>query len=210
MANQKFYVVWSGKKTGIFYSWDECKKQVSGYKGARYKSFPTEAEAKLAFQSGPSNASYMKKNDKQEDHRSLHEAVTYIEESLSVDAACSGNPGDLEYQGVYTKTGEQIFHFGPIANGTNNIGEFLAIVHALALLKKKNSDIPIYSDSLTAISWVRKKQVNTNIPRNKSTEKLWDIIDRSIKWLESNSYRNKIIKWETKILGEIKADFGRK
>lgn len=216
MAKQKFYVVWSGKQTGLFTSWDECKKQVLGYTGSRYKSFPTEAEAKQAYEAGPSgqSSSKSKQNNPQESSKSplitASKTVKYIEESICVDAACSGNPGLMEYQGVCTETGEQLFHFGPISNGTNNIGEFLAIVHALALLKKESNNMPIYSDSITAISWVRKKQVNTNIQKNKSTEKLWQVIDRALSWLDNNPYPNKILKWETKLWGEIKADFGRK
>ena len=54
----------------------------------------------------------------------------------AVDAACSGNPGPMEYQAIDLATGAQVFHFGPL-HGTNNIGEFLAIVHALALLDRQ-------------------------------------------------------------------------
>src|SRR5699024_1455414 len=107
-----------------------------------------------------------------------------IEESISVDAACSGNPGPMEYRGVETKTGKEIFHHGPVLNGTNNIGEFLAIVHALALLKKQRSNLPIYSDSKIAIGWVKKKQLNTSIPRDESTQEVWNLIDRATTWLQ--------------------------
>ena len=41
----KFYAVKKGKKTGIFSTWDECKEQVTGFKGAVYKSFKTLSEA---------------------------------------------------------------------------------------------------------------------------------------------------------------------
>ena len=46
MAKKKFYAVKQGRKTGMFLTWDDCKKQVMGYPGAIYKSFGTEAEAK--------------------------------------------------------------------------------------------------------------------------------------------------------------------
>lgn len=202
MAKQKYYVVWSGRKPGIYLSWDECKRQVIGYKGARYKAFPSEAEAKEAFKTGKGEINHTE--------TSSNQAEDYIKESISVDAACSGNPGDMEYKGVYTESGEEIFHFGPIANGTNNIGEFLAIVHALALLKEKNSNLPIYSDSMTALGWVRKKKANTTIEQNASTEKLWELIMRAESWLKSNTYTNPLLKWDTKSWGESKADFGRK
>ena len=134
-----------------------------------------------------------------------------IKESIAVDAACSGNPGNMEYRGVYTKTKEQIFHQGPFPQGTNNIGEFLALVHGLAFLKKEGRDItPIYSDSRTAIAWVRNKKVKTELERTPRNEQIFELIERALKWLNSNTYKNPIIKWETEDWGEIPADFGRK
>jgi len=135
---------------------------------------------------------------------------TYIKESISVDAACSGNPGPMEYQGVYTATGEQVFHYGPVEHGTNNIGEFLAIVHALALMKQKGESMPIYSDSLTAIKWVKQKRVNTTIEKNEQTAHIWNLIERATHWLEENMYENEIWKWNTEKWGESKPDYGRK
>ncbi|PAV29834.1 ribonuclease H [Virgibacillus profundi] len=209
MAKKKFYVVWSGNKTGVFETWDDCKKQVNGVKGARYKSFPSKQEAEIAFETGyaPTKGKKQTSSVKQSSHL---EESKYIKESISVDAACSGNPGLMEYRGVYTENGKEIFHYGPVDNGTNNIGEFLAIVHALALMKQKNSNLPVYSDSKIAIGWVRKRQMNTKIPRDQSTEHLWKVIDRAKHWLNTNTYANEVLKWETKLWGESKADFGRK
>lgn len=45
MAN-KYYAVKKGKTPGIYYSWDECKAQVDGFSGAKYKSFKSEMEAR--------------------------------------------------------------------------------------------------------------------------------------------------------------------
>jgi len=133
-----------------------------------------------------------------------------INNSIAVDAACSGNPGKMEYRGVYLRTGKEIFHFGPVF-GTNNIGEFLAIVHGLALLKQKGlNDMPIYSDSVNAQLWVRKKKCKTTLERNEKTEKLYQMIERAEAWLKNNTYANPIIKWPTDQWGEIPADFGRK
>ncbi|MDB9712686.1 ribonuclease H, partial [Flavobacteriaceae bacterium] len=130
--------------------------------------------------------------------------------SISVDAASSGNPGIMEYQGVDTKTKKLLFNHGPFKQGTNNIGEFLALVHGLAELKKLKSNKPIYTDSITAISWVRKKKCNTKLVRTSDNERLFSLVDRAVIWLNSNSYETKILKWKTKIWGEIPADFGRK
>ena len=136
----------------------------------------------------------------------LGEAPLY---ALAVDAACSGNPGPMEYRGVYLGDGKEIFHFGPVY-GTNNIGEFLAIVHALALLDQRGLKMTIYSDSRTAISWVRKKCCKTQLERTAETEALFQLIERAEAWLKSHRVTNPIVKWETDQWGEIPADFGRK
>ena len=134
-----------------------------------------------------------------------------IQDSLSVDAACSGNPGQMEYQGVYTKTKDPIFHQGPFPEGTNNVGEFLAIVHGLAYLKKEGRlTTPIYSDSKTAQAWVRNRKAKTNLAQTPRNKPIFDLIDRAEKWLQTNTYQNPILKWDTENWGEIPADFGRK
>ncbi|AYV66511.1 ribonuclease H [Niallia circulans] len=208
MAAKKYYVVWNGRKTGIFSTWAECEKQTKGFKGASFKSFPTLEEAEKAFkQDGNISKSASKSSSAQ---KQSNQTLAAIEEnSISVDAACSGNPGMMEYQGVDTKTGEVLFHYGPVF-GTNNIGEFLGIVHALSLLQKQGKNTTIYSDSMTALAWVRNKKANTTLVRDKRTEELWQLIERAEKWLKQNNYSNKILKWDTNKYGEIKADFGRK
>ena len=130
-------------------------------------------------------------------------------QAIAVDAACSGNPGPMEYRGVDLRTGQQIFHYGPVS-GTNNIGEFLAIVHALALLRQKGLDWPVYSDSVSGMAWVRNRKAKTNLPMSPENQPLYDIIHRAENWLRNNSFSNRIIKWETEKWGEIPADFGRK
>lgn len=131
--------------------------------------------------------------------------------SISVDAACSGNPGRMEYRAVVTDTGREIFRQGPFENGTNNIGEFLALVHALAFLKEKNKPLlPIYSDSKTAISWIKKKKANTKITVNSKNRHWIGLLSRAEQWLETNTVTNPILKWDTENWGEIPADFGRK
>lgn len=128
----------------------------------------------------------------------------------AVDAACSGNPGPMEYQAIDLATGAQVFHFGPV-HGTNNIGEFLAIVHALALLDKQGiTGKTIFSDSHNAILWVQKKQCKTKLTRTPQTEQLYQIIARAEAWLRTHQIQNPIVKWETKKWGEVPADFGRK
>jgi ribonuclease HI len=210
MAKKKFYVVWNGHKTGIFTSWNICKKHITNFKGAQYKSFISKEEAEKAFKG------------KYEDvvGKDTRKVVLSTEElnkygkpnlnSIAVDAACSGNPGKMEYRGVDTKTKKQLFIQGPFEQGTNNIGEFLALVHGLGYLKQKNSTLPIYSDSKIAISWVKNGQCRTNLPISSENQQLFDLVKRAEKWLKENKYTTQILKWETKVWGEIPADFGRK
>ncbi|MFD2587553.1 viroplasmin family protein [Croceitalea marina] len=207
---QKFYVVWKGKHPGIFESWDDCKAQITGIKGAEYKSFSTFAEAKKAF-----NGNYLEYKGTKKGKPSLTpEELLKIGEpnmhSIAVDAASSGNPGVMEYQGVDTKTKKKLFKQGPFKEGTNNIGEFLALVHGLAFLKEQKSDRIIYTDSRIAMGWVRKKACKTKLKPNAKNKTVFELVARAEKWLKTNSYNTPIVKWETKAWGEIPADFGRK
>lgn len=206
----KFYVVWKGKRPGIYESWKDCKVAISGYSGAEYKSFESFETAKKAF-----NGNYVdfKGRKKEKATLSTEEQLKIGQpnyHSISVDAASSGNPGVMEYQGVDTKTGKKLFRQGPFPQGTNNIGEFLAIVHGLAFLKERNSDRILYTDSRTAISWVRKKNCNTKLVESAKNKALFELIARAVDWLKKNQYTTPIVKWETKAWGEIPADFGRK
>ena len=131
-------------------------------------------------------------------------------DAWAVDAACSGNPGPMEYQAIDLQTGYRVFHFGPL-HGTNNIGEFLAIVHALALCWNQGLHTKtIYSDSYNAILWVKKRKCKTQLERTPQTEHLYQIIARAEAWLNTHNYQNPIVKWDTQKWGEVPADFGRK
>lgn len=207
---QKYYVVWKGKQPGVYKTWDECKAQTAGFAKALYMSFNTELEAQKAFKEGAAahigrNAS--PKKIKTPEATLPREKIVW--DSISVDAACSGNPGVMEYQGVDTRTKERLFH-KKFPLGTNNIGEFLAIVHALALTQRQGLETPVYSDSRTAMGWVRKKRCKTLLEENPKTKELFELIRRAEAWLENNTWRNPLLKWETKSWGEIPADFGRK
>lgn len=208
---KKYYTVWKGQKTGVFESWNACKAQIKDFQGAQYKSFTTAEEAKKALEGNYFD--YIGKN------KSFTSRLTDAElkkiglpnyNSISVDAASSGNPGIMEYRGVDTKTKKQLFIQGPFEQGTNNIGEFLALVHGLAFLKQHNSERIMYTDSRTAMSWVRKKICNSKLERNVKNKPVYDLVDRAVAWLKTNTYNTTIVKWETKAWGEIPADFGRK
>jgi len=207
---KKYYVVWYGHETGIFKTWKECQDAIDGVKGAQYMSFLNLVEAQKAY-----DKEYVDYKGRKSNKRSLSdEELKKIGEpnlyTISVDAASSGNPGKLEYQGVDTQTHEPLFKQGPFLQGTNNVGEFLALVHGLAYLKKIDSDRNIYSDSKIAMGWVKKKKCNTKLKRTAKNKKLFELILRAETWLKKNPYSTTIIKWETKAWGEIPADFGRK
>ncbi len=207
---KKFYVVWKGKKTGIYDNWEDCKAVISGFKGAQYKSFPSFKAAQKAFNQPA--ATYLKKK-KHFPGQSVQQKMMMSEvdfNSIAVDAASSGNPGKMEYRGVDTRTRKVLFHMGPFEQGTNNIGEFLAIVHGLALLHQQQSNRIIYTDSRTAMSWIRRKKCNTKLQHHAKNDKLFQLISRAEKWLKSTPYNTPIVKWQTKKWGEIPADFGRK
>ena len=210
-SKQKYYTVWKGHRTGVFESWEDCKAQIANFEGAQYKSFLTFQSAKTALKGDYKD--YVGKSKKlssglSEARLKLIGQPNY--NSISVDAASSGNPGIMEYRGVDTQTKKQLFHKGPFQQGTNNVGEFLALVHGLALLKQKNSERILYTDSRTAMSWVKKKHCNTKLTQNSANAALFALVDRAVSWLNTNTYSTVIVKWETKAWGEIPADFGRK
>ncbi|WP_017729062.1 ribonuclease H [Halalkalibacterium ligniniphilum] len=205
MAKTKYYVVWEGRKPGIYTSWAECEAQVKGFPGAKFKSFATEGEAKAAF-----SGKEIVTGKKQERHASNQENEEVIWDSISVDVGSRGNPGIVEYKGVDTKTGEVLFAHEEIPVGTNNMGEFLAIVHGLRYLQERNSNKPIYSDSQTAMKWVQQKKAKSTLVQNEETAYIWSLVKEAEQWLHEHTYENQILKWRTEKWGEIKADYGRK
>lgn len=216
MTNQKgkFYVVWKGRKTGIFRTWDEASAQVTGFAGAQFKAFKTRAEAEAALRQGrkvrETRAEYgASPSARWEQMRQLGVNLPIVP-SYCADAACSGNPGVMEYRAVKTESGELLFARGPFREGTNNIGEFLGIVETLEILKRENDSAPVYSDSRNAIAWVRAKRCKTQLERNARNVEVFERIAHAEEWLEGNSYPNRILKWKTKEWGEIPADYGRK
>lgn len=216
MARQRYYVVWAGREPGIYTTWAECKAQTEGHSGARYKSFGTREEAEQAYASPPApihrgshrRASLQNPPDYRQD-TVLPLPKEVSADAWAVDAACSGNPGMMEYRAVDLSSGAEVFHLQPTW-GTNNIGEFLAIVHALALIKQKGLDKAIYTDSRNALLWIKAKQCKTKLARTRKSERVYDFIARAERWLKSNEWDTRILKWSTSKWGEIPADFGRK
>ncbi len=212
---QKRYVVWEGKKTGIFSSWEECEAMVKGFSGAKYKSFESVALAQQALaewsEKHYSTASWWvwwSKNKKKLSWET--DDLPFEKKSIAVDAACSGNPWIMEYQGIDLQSWKQIFH-KKFNTWTNNIWEFLALVHALGYLEeKKLDDIFIYTDSKIAMRWVAQKKCKTQAD---VSEDLQEVITRAEMWLKNNysaQQEKKILKRKTSEWWEIPADFWRK
>ncbi len=235
MPANKYYVVWKGYAPGVYDSWEEAEIQVSGYPDASYRAFKSQEAAVEAWREGFDKEGLLQEISKEMARLNKEGTVIeykeeadksapkkakpapdpntpkpYIEESIAVDAACSGNPGPMEYRGVYVRTGQILFKVGPMEQGTNNIGEFLAIVHGLAMLEKQGLRMPIYSDSVNAQIWVRQGFCKTTLQENEVNAPIFDLIRRAETWLRTHSFRVPIYKWETKQWGEIPADFGRK
>jgi ribonuclease HI len=207
----KFYVVWKGRQTGVFNTWEDCKAQTNGFDGAVFRSFESKELAEKAFQD--SSKEYIGKNKKVVSSLSKEQLALIgdpIQDAIAVDGAWNNNTGIVEYQGINYKTKEVLFHVGPLEDGTINMVEFLAIVHALALCKQKGYKQPIYSDSKIALGWIKAKKARTNHPPSENNKKLFEMLERAENWLENNTYENELLKWETKAWGENPADFGRK
>lgn len=210
---RKYYVVWNGFHTGIYDSWEECKASVTNYPGAKYKSFSSLEEATEAYRGDPQEHLGIIRSIASHRMRTVnYEAYPDIRlDALAVDAACSRNPGPVEYRGVWVSLGIEEFRIGPLQGGTNNIGEYLAIVHALALLAKKGLPmVPVYSDSRTGMAWLRARAARTSITPSPQNLRVRELIARANTWLATHEVTNPVLKWDTDTWGEIPADFGRK
>lgn len=216
-------MVWEGRQPGIYDNWADASAQVENFKGAKYKSYASQAQATAAFRSGDGRVSEdlgrlliheaemrEKEGRRQEKSPSWKDNPEVDRTAIAVDAACSGNPGPVEYRGVDLSDGHEIFRVGPLAGGTNNIGEYLAIVHALALMQSKGINRPVYSDSLTARSWIRNKKSKSLLKANGKNAEVLELLRRADRWVATHSWPNRIMRWDTDSWGEIPADFGRK
>ncbi|MCX4243031.1 ribonuclease H family protein [Paraliomyxa miuraensis] len=210
MPRARYYVVFVGREPGVYPDWEACKAQVDGFPGAVHRSYRSAAEAERAWVEAGGDPVPL------DDEPSPAPPARVLAEggpppgSIAVDAACSGNPGPMEYRGVDIDTGHELFRVGPMA-GTNNIGEFLAIVHGLAWLEARRRPGPLYSDSTIAIGWVARGTAKTTLARTASTEPAWELLTRAQRWLRQGRLHGiEIRKWPTRRWGEIPADFGRK
>lgn len=166
MAKQKFYVVWKGRKPGIYTRWDQCKAMVDGFAGAKYKSFASMAEAEAAFGSSVAPAFKSSKpasqTKKSHGNKSLsQEAIDVMPEQVKIftDGACEPNPGEAGTGlAVYVDNKISELWFGlyqPM--GTNNTAELQGLQQALEMAKAKIAQglsVAIYCDSRYAIDCI--------------------------------------------------------
>lgn len=210
---RKYYVVWQGLSPGIYDSWEECEEQVRGFAGAKYKAFNNIEDATAAFRGSYEDQATLliamaNRKPVAMDYSAFPEIRT---DAVAVDGACSGVPGPMEYRCVELATGRELFRVGPIAGGTNNIAEYLALVHALALFDKQgNYTTPIYSDSRTALAWLRDRRSKTTLQPTAENGRVFELLERANRWVMTHALRNPVLKWQTELWGEIPADFGRK
>ena len=219
----KYYVVFRGHNPGVYDNWEEVKEQTNGFPGAIFKGYATSAEASEAYRnfSGTEDRNELfrlistaKPNDipmeKKPGKNFSIDNPEIDSDAWAVDASCLGNPGKMEYRGVDLKTGKVIFQVGPFDDATNNIGEYLALVHAMALMAKKGEYHNIYSDSRTAISWWRNRKIKTKLQATPRNAKVFELLARASVWVNMHNFPAKIMKWDTERWGEIPADYGRK
>lgn len=224
---KKYYTVWVGREPGVYDDWEDAREQVENFPGARFKSFDSPEAAAEAFRRGDDangrslgrlliNASRKATANRTEADRllTLDEQKRRFPEidpnAWAVDASCLGNPGVMEYQCIDLATGQRVFHFGPVEPSTNNIGEFLALVHAISLLAQRGERRVVYSDSRIAMGWLRRKHANTKLTGGKGNPQVDELLRRAERWLLTHNVDIPVRKWQTETWGEIPADFGRK
>lgn len=218
--DKKYYVIFKGHNPGVYDDWNDAKEQIDGFSNPVYKGYGSPSEAAEAYRKFSSNADNgdLGKFLAEASLRSLPKPgqpdyMTNPEVDLdawAVDASCLGNPGKMEYQGVELMTGRIIFRIGPFEDATNNIGEFLAIVHAMALMSREGKFHNIYSDSVSGMSWVRNRKIKTQLQQTSKNAKVFELMARALTWLHTHQFPAKVLKWQTDRWGEIPADFGRK
>lgn len=205
---QKHYVVRAGHQTGIFDNRPACQQAVSWYTWAQYKSFTSLQDAEWAY-------TQWYQTFAGKDVRTVlaqkNNTIPWKIPSIAVDAACSWNPGVMEYRGVDVHSGQQLFFSWPWPDATVNIGEFLAIVHALSRCQQNKHDyLCLYTDSRTALSRVHHKKIKTTLTKTPHNTQLRHAIDKALARLQQHQTSLPLIKRDTKHRWEIPADFGRK
>jgi len=153
---EKFYVVWAGRRTGIFTDWPTVQKSVDKFSGARFKSFPTRAEAEQAFARGHRAGC---RRTKSQQRPGIHQADRF-DVTIYCDGACEPNPGHAGSGIVVYRNGKlaELWYGLYHPNGTNNTAELNALYHALRMAEAEihaGHTVEVCSDSAYAINCIR-------------------------------------------------------
>lgn len=149
----KFYAVKAGRKTGIFNSWEECKRQVDGYPSASYKSFKTAAEAAAYIGLIPNQTAIANANNSPADFVTDNTAIAYVDGSYNISTCEYG------YGVVFFYNGEEIhlkkgFPKDDLAAMRNVAGEIKGSEAAISYAVSKHiSSIKIYHDYEGISKW---------------------------------------------------------
>ena len=186
------YAVWQGRRTGIFTKWEEARAQIDGYPSPGFAAFLSRAEAERELE---------------ERRRLLAPAGPPPEAGIAVDAACAGAVGPLEYRGIDLRTGETVFAEGPVDAGTNNLGEFLAIVRALEMLDRQEVSGPIWSESDVAIAWVGEGRHRSSVKPTDRNRELRRRLCRAELFLVDAPAPADVRRWRSDAWGAIPVEF---
>lgn len=198
----RYYVVWKGRRPGIYDSWEACKAQVDGFPNARFKAFPTLNIARRALELGP---------------RAAELPTWFLAEpgpevpSVAVDAAASQAHGPVLYRGVVLlpEGHTKLLFEGQLPEATVNAGEFVALVEALCRLHEQGCVLPVYTDSRVALTWYQKGGPPEKVRRAWS-EALRRAVEDAAAWLAAHPGPWDVRFWDTPNWGENPADFGHK
>jgi ribonuclease HI len=163
MAKKKFYAVATGRKCGIFTDWATTENQVKGFPAAKFKSFPTEQQARDWLE----NPVYSQKKKSAE--RNVYSGSFYTAEPGEIvvytDGGSLNNPGPGGYGVVIIDDGECHELSGGFRLTTNNRMEMMAAVVALTQLQECQKKVKIFSDSSYLVNsitkgWAKKWQTS--------------------------------------------------
>ncbi len=201
-SSRRYYVVWRGRRPGVYDSWEACAEQVQGYPNALYRAYPSRALAEKAFRMGP-EAAWLPT-------WALAEPGPE-RPSLAVDASASRPRGPVAYRGVLLQPRgkvQPVFE-GRLGEATVPLGEFLALVRALQWLDAHEQRMPVYTDSTTALGWFHRGGPSPTA-LERTPEDARRSLEEALRWLQQHPGPWDVRLWETAAWGENPADFGRK
>lgn len=178
MAKSKFYAVRKGKNTGIFKSWDECKKQVHGFKKAEYKSFKTLKKAE-EYLEGKKSINEIYGEDIDNEIKNKETLLAYV------DGSFSKKHNKYSYGCVILEHNNQVELYGigkneELASMRNVAGELLGSITAIKwAIKNSYKKIIIHYD-YTGIEYWAKGEWKTNKEGTKDYKRFIDKVKKDI------------------------------